>query len=152
MHRGKRSGVEFASTATSQQLGMPRQREICSGERCKKSRGMLTGLSMVVLISPQLLRNSSTTTANRKQRRPCILSHFGLRMFRFLFRCGWFFFFLVEKLAFVKCANSMLRQIPRRDLAPKDTVDESRTGSFLHEVSWRAGTDDGPGPKPLTDR
>lgn len=43
-------------------------------------------------------------------------------------------------------------KIPRRDLAPKDTVDESRTGSFLHTVDWRAGTDDGPGPKPLTDR
>eukprot|EP00903_Cladosiphon_okamuranus_P011263 g10621.t1 len=45
-----------------------------------------------------------------------------------------------------------LPEIPRRDLAPKNTVDESQTGSFLHAVNWRAGTDDGPGPKPLTDR
>lgn len=31
-------------------------------------------------------------------------------------------------------------------------MDESQTGSFLQAVDWRAGTDDGPGPKPLTDR
>ncbi|CAM9483729.1 unnamed protein product, partial [Pylaiella littoralis] len=45
-----------------------------------------------------------------------------------------------------------LPEIPKRDLAPKDTVDESQTGSFLHAVDWRTGSDDGPGPKPLTDR
>lgn len=44
------------------------------------------------------------------------------------------------------------RQIPKRDLAPKDTVDESNCGSFLQAVDWKAGTADGPGPKPLTDR
>lgn len=49
------------------------------------------------------------------------------------------------------CADGSSK-IPRRDLAPKNTVDESQTGSFLHAVDWRAGTDDGPGPKPLTER
>lgn len=44
------------------------------------------------------------------------------------------------------------QQITKQDLTPKDTVDESQTGSFLQGVNWRAGTDDGPGPKPLTHR
>lgn len=43
-------------------------------------------------------------------------------------------------------------QIPKRDLTPKDTVDESNPGSFLNAVDWDMGTSDGPGPKPLTDR
>ncbi|CAM9193788.1 unnamed protein product, partial [Hapterophycus canaliculatus] len=48
--------------------------------------------------------------------------------------------------------GNCLPEIPRRDLTPKDTVDESQTSSFLHGVNWRTGTDDGPGPKPLTHR
>lgn len=43
-------------------------------------------------------------------------------------------------------------QVRKRDLAPKDTVDEVDADSFLHAVDWEAGTVDGPGPKPLTDR
>eukprot|EP00904_Undaria_pinnatifida_P012189 jgi/Undpi1/80/HiC_scaffold_1.g00080.m1 len=43
-------------------------------------------------------------------------------------------------------------EIHCRHPAPKDTVDESNSASFLQAVDWNAGTDDGPGPKPLTDR
>ncbi|CAM9348138.1 unnamed protein product, partial [Laminaria digitata] len=43
-------------------------------------------------------------------------------------------------------------EIPKRGLAPKGTVDESNSGSFLQAVDWKSGTADGPGPKPLTDR
>ena len=50
------------------------------------------------------------------------------------------------------CVFRGLRQIPKRDLAPKDTVDESHSGSFLQAVDWKSGIADGPGPKPLTDR
>lgn len=57
-----------------------------------------------------------------------------------------FFVFLVVRV----CVS--WRKIPKRDLAPKNTVDESNCGSFLQAVDWKAGTADGPGPKPLTDR
>ncbi|CAM9586390.1 unnamed protein product [Ectocarpus sp. 4 AP-2014] len=49
-------------------------------------------------------------------------------------------------------AGKCVPEISKRDLAPQDTVDEFKTSSFLHAVNWSAGTNDGPGPKPLTDR
>lgn len=36
---------------------------------------------------------------------------------------------------------------------PTDTVEEEKSpASFVCAVDWNAGVDDGPGPKPLTDR
>ena len=48
--------------------------------------------------------------------------------------------------------NDAERQLTTKDLAPKDAVDESNCESFVCDVDWKTGKDDGPGPKPLTDR
>lgn len=43
-------------------------------------------------------------------------------------------------------------QVPRRDTAPRDTIDESRVDSFLGAEDWSTGSLSEPGPRAMTDR
>lgn len=58
---------------------------------------------------------------------------------------------LSHDLIFVSM-DMLLNQIPKRNLAPKDTVDEVQASAFLQAVDWETGEPGWPGPKPLTDR